>query len=133
MLDIPRTATIEAVSPCLLLELSQKGARKPTRSVCVQAHGSWLTDFRHFISLVPEILERFNDKLSQYNISLRHCASSTARCKLPAGLICSVCHATVIHNPIVLNAFIKHLDGEFSRENIDFWYCLASRLLLIQF
>ncbi len=41
MMDIPRTATITAVESSLLLELSQK-------------------NFRHFITIVPEILAKFN-------------------------------------------------------------------------
>jgi len=80
MMDIPRTATIQAVESSLLLELSQK-------------------NFRHFITIVPEILAKFNAVLLEYNIHLRY----------------------FIHNPLVLNYFIQHCKSEFSTENIEFW------------
>lgn len=79
LLDVPRTATITAVESSLLLELSQK-------------------NFRHFITIVPEILQKFNSLLLDYNIHLRY----------------------FIHNPLVLSYFIQHCKSEFSTENIDF-------------
>lgn len=80
MMDIPRTATIQAQEHCMLLELSQK-------------------NFRNFIIYVPDILAKFNDKMLEYNINLRY----------------------FIHNPIVLESFIKHCRSEYSTENIEFW------------
>jgi hypothetical protein len=64
----------------LLLELSQK-------------------NFRHFITIVPEILTKFNQVLLEYNIHLRY----------------------FLHNPLVLSYFIQHCKAEFSTENIEFW------------
>jgi len=80
MLDIPRTATIQAAESSLLLECSQK-------------------DFRQFITIVPDILSKFNSLLLDYNIHLRY----------------------FLHNPIVVEYFIQHCKSEYSCENMDFW------------
>lgn len=64
----------------LLLELSQK-------------------NFRHFITIVPEILAKFNAVLLEYNVHLRY----------------------FIHNPLVLNYFLNYCKTEHSSENIEFW------------
>jgi CRP-like cAMP-binding protein len=80
LLDIPRTATIVAEDSSLLLELSQK-------------------NFRHFITIVPDMLTKFNTVLLEYNIHLRW----------------------FLANPLVLSYFITHCKAEFSTENIEFW------------
>jgi len=80
MMDIPRTATITAVESSLLLELSQN-------------------NFRHFLTIVPGILDKFNSVLLEYNIHLRW----------------------FLANPLVLSYFIQHCKAEFSTENIEFW------------
>jgi hypothetical protein len=43
------------------------------------------------------VLQKFNEKLARYTIALRH----------------------FIHNPIVLQYFIKHCEAEYSSENIN--------------
>jgi len=49
---MPRTATIRATEPCVLLELNA-------------------ADFHHFLKWAPEALAIFKRKLTEYSISLK--------------------------------------------------------------
>lgn len=60
---------------------------------------------RHFLTLMPEILAKFQSMLMTYHIHLLY----------------------FLHNPIVLQSFTMHLRSEHSEENILFW--LACREL----
>lgn len=102
LVHMPRTATIQAVEPCLLMELRAADFHNFLK-VCIHS----ITVFDHwrprmtriFSQLAPEALSNFRSKLTDYSISLKH----------------------LIHSTLALEYFIRHLRKEYSVENVYFW------------